>query len=62
MGYKSILQILLILAVISTICICIMKPKMHKPVMVYNSDFELVHDDAGVKIEESNISASKNSK
>ena len=55
MGYKSILQILLILAVISTICICIMKPKMHKPVMVYNSDFELVHDDAGVKIEESNI-------
>lgn len=55
MGYKGFLQILLILAIISTICICIMKPKMHKPVMVYNSDFEVVHDDTTVKIEENNI-------
>ena len=55
MGYKGILQILLILAIISTICICIMKPKMHKPVMVYNSDFEIMHDDADIKIEENNI-------
>ena len=55
MGYKGILQILLILAVISTICICIMKPKMHKPVMVYNSEFEVVHDDTSVKVEENNI-------
>lgn len=55
MGYKGFLQILLILAIISTICICIMKPKMHKPVMVYNSDFEVIHDDTTVKIEENNI-------
>ena len=55
MGYKGILQILLILAIISTICICIMKPQMHKPVMVYNSDFEVVHDDTSIKIEENNI-------
>jgi len=55
MGYRGILQILLILAVISTICISIMKPKMHKPVMVYNSDFEVVRDDTTVKIEENNI-------
>lgn len=55
MGYKGILQILLILAIISTVCICIMKPKMHKPVMVYNSEFEVVHDETPVKIEENNI-------
>lgn len=55
MGYKGILQILLILAIISTICISIMKPKMHKPVMVYNSEFEVVHDETPVKIEENNI-------
>ena len=39
MGYKTILQILLILAIISTLCICIMKPQMHKSVLVYNSDY-----------------------
>ena len=39
MGYRTILQILLILAVISTLCICIMKPQMHKSVLVYNSDY-----------------------
>ena len=54
MTYKSIIQILLIFAIISTICISIMKPKMHKPVMIYNSQFTLAHDDA-VKIDEKNI-------
>jgi len=54
MGYKSIIQILLILAIISTICISIMKPKMHKPVMVLNSQFSVEHDD-GINIDEQNI-------
>ena len=39
MGYRTILQVLLILAIISTLCICIMKPQMHKSVLVYNSDY-----------------------
>ncbi len=55
MGYKLIIQILIILAAISTICICAIKPKMHKPVMVYNSDIEVVTDYSSVKIEENNI-------
>ena len=54
MTYKSIIQILLILAIISTICISIMKPKMHKPVMVLNSQFSVDHDD-GINIDEQNI-------
>lgn len=54
MTYKSIIQILLIVAIISTICISIMKPKMHKPVMVLNSQFSVEHDD-GINIDEQNI-------
>ena len=54
MTYKSIIQILLILAIISTICISIIKPQMHKPVMVLNSQFNVEHDD-GIKIDEQNI-------
>ena len=55
MTYKSIIQILLILAIISTICISIMKPKMHKPLMVLNSQFTVEHDD-GIQVDEQNIS------
>ena len=54
MGYKTILQILLILAIISTVCISIIKPKMHKSVMVYNSEFKIEHND-NVQIDESEI-------
>ena len=54
MTYKSIIQILLIFAIISTICIGIMKPKMHKPAMIYNSQFTLAQDDS-VKIDEQDI-------
>ena len=39
MSYRTIFQILLMLAIISTLCICIMKPQMHKSVLVYNSDY-----------------------
>ena len=54
MTYKSIIQILLILAIISTICISIIKPKMHEPVMVLNSQFSVEQDD-GINIDEQNI-------
>ncbi len=54
MGYKTILQILLILAIISTVCISIIKPKMHKSVMVYNSEFKIQHND-NIQIDESEI-------
>ena len=54
MSYRTIIQILLILAIISTICICTLKPQMHKSVMVYNSDYKLVPTQE-IEIEQQNI-------
>ena len=45
MNLKLILQILLITAIISTICICVAKPKMHKTVLVYDSGYTIVSED-----------------
>lgn len=45
MFYKLFFQILLVLIVIMTSCICTMKPKMHESLMVYNSDYELKLED-----------------
>ncbi|MBQ8459636.1 hypothetical protein IJ541_06000 [bacterium] len=41
MNYRLFLSILLILAFISTVCICMMKPQMHKSVLVYSSEFTI---------------------
>src|SRR5574344_823980 len=41
MNYKSILQILLILLLILTLCISIIKPKMHKVMMIYDSNYKV---------------------
>ncbi len=54
MSYRAILQILLLLVIISTVCICVMKPQMHKSVMVYNSDY-IVTPKPEVTVEEKNI-------
>ena len=42
---KFLINTILILLVVSTICICAIKPKMHKAVIVYNSDYKLVQED-----------------
>lgn len=63
MSYKTFFQILLVLAIISTICISVMKPKMHKTVMVYNSDYkintiqdvQIAEKDIPVLVQNSNI-------
>ena len=39
---RFFLQILLILLVAATLCICAVKPTMHKSVIVFNSDYTLV--------------------
>ena len=39
MGYRGIIIFILLLALISSVCICVMKPKMHKTVMVYNTEY-----------------------
>lgn len=42
MNYKLVLQILLILTIIMSVAICIIKPQMHKSVMIYNSDYKII--------------------
>ena len=54
MNYKLFLIILSILTVISTLCICVIKPQMHKSVMVYNSEFKIVPQ-SDVQVEVKNI-------
>ncbi len=54
MNYRNVFLILIVLTVISTLCILISKPKMHKVVMVYNSDY-IVTPNETVEIEEKNI-------
>lgn len=39
---RLFLQIISIIVIVSTICICAVKPDMHKSVIVYNSDYKLV--------------------
>ena len=42
---KLLFQILVILLMAVTVCICVIKPEMHKTVLVYNSDYTLVSDE-----------------
>ena len=54
MNYRNLFLILLGIIIISTLCILISKPKMHKVVMIYNSDY-IVTPNETVEIEEKNI-------
>ena len=40
--YKLIFTVITILVIITTACICVTKPQMHKSVFVYNSDYKIV--------------------
>ena len=42
---KLLIQIIVILVVVSTIGVCALKPEMHKTVLVYNSDYQLVSNE-----------------
>ena len=48
MNLKLILQILLVMAIISTVCICITKPTMHKSVLVYDSKYTITPEEVTV--------------
>ena len=54
MNYKLFFTVLLILTVITTLCICVTKPQMHKSIMVYNSDFKIVPQ-SEIQVEVQNI-------
>lgn len=42
MNYNFFAKISILLIIISTLCICISKPQMHKSIMLYNSDYTIV--------------------
>lgn len=54
MNYKAFLTVLTVLTVIATLCICIMQPKMHKSLLVYSSEFQIVPQ-TDVQVEVKNI-------
>lgn len=50
---KTFIQIIVIFLLVSTLCICAIKPEMHKSVLVYNSDYKLVtENDVQVEAEQ----------
>ena len=51
MNYKLLFTILLILAVISTLCICVFKPQMHSSVLVYDSSYKIVEQKVETTVE-----------
>ena len=51
---KIIIYLLLLVALISTLCICITKPAMHKSVLVYDSGYTIVPQEV-VAVEEQEI-------
>lgn len=62
MNYKLLFTILLILAVISTVCICTIKPQMHTAVLVYDSDYKIVEQKVNTIIEKEIPTVTQNSK
>lgn len=53
MNYNLFFKILLVLAIISTICIFCTKPKMHTAVLVYNSEYTIVEPKVETTVEKS---------
>jgi len=51
MNYSIFLKISLILAIIATIAICALKPKMHTTVLVYDSSYKIVEHNIDTTIE-----------
>ena len=62
MNYKLFLTILLILAAISTLCICIKKPQMHSSVLVYDSNYKIVEKKVDTVVEKDIPTVSQTSK
>lgn len=54
MNYKNVFLILIVILAIATLGILISKPKMHKVVMIYNSDY-VVAPNQTTEVEEKNI-------
>lgn len=50
MNYGIFAKISIILIIISTLCICISKPKMHKSFIVFNSDYTIVEDEIKTEV------------
>lgn len=53
MNYNLFFKILLILAIITTVCVFCAKPKMHTTMLVYNSDYTIVEPKVETTVEKS---------
>ena len=51
MNYGLFIKISLILAIIATICICVMKPQMHTNVMIYDASYKIVEQNVDTQTE-----------
>lgn len=51
MNYSTFLKISLILAIIATIAVCVLKPKMHTTVLVYDSSYKIVEHNIDTTVE-----------
>lgn len=51
MNYGTFIKISLILAIIATISICVVKPKMHTTVLVYDSNYKIVEQKTETVVE-----------
>ena len=54
MNYRNLFIAIIALIIVSTLCMVITKPKMHKVVMIYNSDYVVAPNET-VEVEEKNI-------
>lgn len=57
--YTRFLYIIITLLAITTLCINFLKPQMHKPVLIYNSDYKIVENVSDIE-EEKNIPTQTN--
>ena len=51
MNYNLFAKISILLIIISTLCICITKPQMHKSLLVFNSDYTVVEQKVETNVE-----------
>ena len=50
MNYGTFFKFTIILLIIITVCICVINPKMHTEIFVYNSEYKIPTQD--IKLEE----------
>lgn len=55
MSYTNIFKILILFTLVCTVCLSLIKPKMHTNLMIYNSDYKVVEEQVEQKPVVSNV-------